>query len=273
MSRRLNITEADTEALVAQFRQKLLDYQGSAKSITIPVADLYTIPKVKEKQQVLISPTAWAKMYHLVQFTNKEIAWHCLVKHIKKDTYYIYDVLVYPQKVTGTTVDTDDTAYTLWRQNLTTNVVTYLKGQGHSHVNMSVNPSGVDTGYYQDIINCLRPDAYYVFLIMNKAGNIYCQIADKKNNIFYENTDCEVQVYTSKKEKIADWVADMLDKNVQEQRVTTYTRGNATYQDPKNNKNNKNNKKDKKESISDRPIFGTGPFDVSDHYYGNIGFF
>ena len=53
---------------------------------------------------------AWIKQCSLVQHFNTEIAWHGLVRPIK-DGYEIYDILVYPQEVTGGTVETDQQKY------------------------------------------------------------------------------------------------------------------------------------------------------------------
>lgn len=272
MSRKLTYTDADINVLFETFKQKVMAYQGSSKQITIPTSEINAVlhNTAKAKQNVFISPTAWAKMQHLVMYTEKEIAWHCLVKRIKKDTFYIYDILVYPQEVTGTTVNTDDTKYTLWRQELPTDVVTYLKGQGHSHVNMGVNPSGTDTSYYEDIINSLRADAYYVFLILNKKGDVHCQIADKKTNTLYTNNDCIVQVYTKQKEKLGDWVDATINKYVKS--TPKYF---AKTQNIKPNYNSahqsKSNPAEGAQTVRNLP-YGYGAFDVQDDFFGRHGF-
>ena len=68
------------------------------------------------EQQNIIEPTvyitsnAYIKMRMLVDKTDKEVGWYGIVKEMPglEATYVIEDIVVYPQKVTGATVEQDD---------------------------------------------------------------------------------------------------------------------------------------------------------------------
>lgn len=148
------------------------------------------IPKLesKNKYNVYCLPTAYCKMRTLVNNTSSEIAWHMCLNQLNKNTVCITDVLVYPQTVTGTTVNTDDTKYSLWLGDLPDEQFNTLRGQGHSHVNMGVSPSGVDTSYYADLLTNIKKGVY-LFMIMNKKGEMFLQLIDIDRNTIYDKQD------------------------------------------------------------------------------------
>lgn len=166
----------------------------------------------KEEQattlNVLCSPTAYHKMQNLVKNTSSEIAWHMLVERINKNTLYISDVLVYPQTVTASTVTTDDIKYPTWLMELDDDTFNKLRGQGHSHVNMTTNPSGVDTGYYTDLLRTVK-SGFYLFIILNKRNDMFIQVIDVDNNIVYENKDIVFEV-ASKTYNESSWYAEQM---------------------------------------------------------------
>ena len=69
------------------------------------------------KATIYFTAAAWTKMVILIQEFDKEVAWHGLASRIEsegRNEYTIYDILVYPQEVTGATVNTDQEAYQTW---------------------------------------------------------------------------------------------------------------------------------------------------------------
>lgn len=218
----MHFTKNDIDELIKAFTTHVNNLDSIPSSINVPV----TLPPKKDikKRNILFSPTAWAKMTQLVALSDKEIGWHSLVKKINSTTYYIYDCLVYPQTVTATTIDPDDTETALWRQSLPDNVIEFMHCQGHSHVNMSVSPSGTDLNYYNQIINELRPGQFYIFLIVNKKGEICCKVVEPDDNYIYNTEDCVIDIYTSHKERIKNWVTDEIKKNVKQK---TYNYGRS----------------------------------------------
>lgn len=154
-------------------------------------------PKTQHKKiNVCCLPTAYCKMLALVQNTTKEIAWHMEVTKTNKNTFCITEIHVYPQTVTNSTVDTDDTKYSMWIGDLPDEVFNNLKGQGHSHVNMQVNPSGVDTDYYTKLLKNVK-SGFYLFLIMNKRLDIHLMLVDIDKNTIYEDNDIEFIIASS----------------------------------------------------------------------------
>lgn len=108
---------------------------------------------------------AWKKQTALIRHFNTEVAWHGLVRPIKGG-YEIYDILVYPQEVTGGTVETDQVKYQNWLMSQPDEVFNNIRYQGHSHVYMDTFPSGVDLDN-QKRMNVPNDD-FYIFLIWNK---------------------------------------------------------------------------------------------------------
>lgn len=152
------------------------------------------VPKIENKIKFIITPKAYSKMLQYVLQSTIEIAWHGTIEHPKEEEYILTDVMLYPQTVTAATVTTDQEKYETWLNTLDDETFNKLRFQGHSHVNMATNPSGVDLNYYDDLTNALTRAEYYIFLIMNKAQNFYIEIRDLKNNILYEKEDIELVI-------------------------------------------------------------------------------
>ena len=116
------------------------------------------IGTVKRKATVYFTELAYRKFQALVDGFNNEVAWHGLAyrgEDESKDEYYITDILVYPQEVTGATVTTDQKKYQDWLMSQEDNIFNNVRMQGHSHVNMGVSPSGVDENLYESILTQL----------------------------------------------------------------------------------------------------------------------
>ncbi|MCL2052845.1 MAG: hypothetical protein FWG90_00165 [Oscillospiraceae bacterium] len=88
----------------------------------------------------------------------------------------------------------DQEAYTKWLYELDDDTFNNIRMQGHSHVNMGVSPSGVDTSHRAKILEQLEQDMFYVFMIWNKSLSIHTLIYDIKNNIMYDNSDIPVKL-------------------------------------------------------------------------------
>ena len=126
---------------------------------------------------------------------SSEIAWHGTVQKIADDKYMVLDILVYPQKVTAMTVESDEAHYATWLNELPDDVFNSIRLQGHSHVNMGVTPSGTDDDFYETLDEHVKD--FYIYVIMNKRNEIYTEIHDVANNLVYETTDINVTYLTS----------------------------------------------------------------------------
>lgn len=111
-----------------------------------------------------------------------------------KDEYYITDILVYPQKVTGAAVNTDQIKYQTWLMDHNDEVFNQIRMQGHSHVNMSTSPSGVDVTFYEKILNQLDEDMFYIFMVWNKKKEKTIKIYDMAKNVLFETSDVKIEV-------------------------------------------------------------------------------
>lgn len=140
---------------------------------------------------VVFEPKAYVKMLSLLYAFDSEVAWHGVVTR-DKDVFYIHDILVYPQEVSGATVNTDQEGYQRWMMELPDEVANHLHMQGHSHVNMSTSPSGVDETHQKSILKMIPDDGFYIFMIYNKRLEHTVRIYDMANNVLYDDKDVVV---------------------------------------------------------------------------------
>lgn len=153
------------------------------------------IGTVDRKATVFFNADAWCKMQWLIQEFDSEVGWHGIAYRVEgDDAYCIEDILVYPQEVDNTTVTTDQGEYEKWLMSHDDDVFPNIRMQGHSHVNMSTSPSAVDKNLYKGIVEQLKGDMFYIFLIWNKKNERNIMIYDFAKNILFENKDITVRV-------------------------------------------------------------------------------
>lgn len=157
------------------------------------------LPSVDRKAVVYFTAVAWSKMIAVINEFDKEVAWHGLSRRLEpedgKQAYLIYDIIVYPQEVTGATVNTDQEEYEEWLDGFDDEIFYAIKMQGHSHVNMGVTPSAVDMEHKENIIRQLKGDMFYIFMIWNKQFKRNVTIYDTGTNVMYDDSDVEVKLY------------------------------------------------------------------------------
>jgi hypothetical protein len=141
-----------------------------------------------------MSPMAYSKTMALVNAFSDEVAWHGTVTRKSDNEFIVEDIFVYPQEVTGATVSTDQEGYTKWLYEFDDDAFNKIRMQGHSHVNMGVNPSNVDSGHREKILDQLDSDMFYIFVIWNKRLDTHTLIYDMANNILYEDKDVAVKL-------------------------------------------------------------------------------
>lgn len=148
--------------------------------------------KDTEKAKILFTPTAYAKMVSLLMAFESEVAWHGVGRRVNDNVFLISDILVYPQTVSGATVEMDTEEYATWLMENDEDERFYnIIMQGHSHVRMNTSPSSVDKQHQEEILEQLSGDKFYIFMIWNKRLEHYTKIFDLKNNILYEDGDVE----------------------------------------------------------------------------------
>lgn len=219
------MTDTILKAIQKEFQKALKQYDSASTTFQFK----YTPKPAKSTKQIKVYclPTAWCKITTLIQKTDTEIAWHMLINKVSKNQYIITDVLVYPQTVTGATVNTDDTKYALWVNAIPDADFQIMRGQGHSHVNMGVSPSSVDTSYYADLLKTVQK-GFYLFMIANKKGDMFLQLIDVDANTVYESSDIIFEI-ASQQWYQNKWYNEMM-KNIS--RITnTYNRAHTVKDD------------------------------------------
>ncbi len=185
-----------TPEYLDEFRKDFEEALQSGKFSDGKITFTKTIGTVNRKATVFFTREAWSKMQALVSNFDKEVAWHGVAtrgEDESKDEYFITDILVYPQEVTGATVNTDQEKYEMWLMSHDDDVFNNIRMQGHSHVNMGVTPSSVDTAFYDRILEQLDDAMFYIFMIWNKKKDKTVKIYDLKKNILFDTADVTVE--------------------------------------------------------------------------------
>lgn len=177
----IHIDQTALDAAIELYRQQLLT--GSVKLAKT---------KAKDKININFTADAWAKQSRLIDDFTSEVAWHGLMRQLSPTEYEIYDILVYPQQVTGVTVETDQDKYNDWLVSQPDEIFNNIRYQAHSHVNMSTSPSGVDDENESKIVNKLKGNDFYLFMIWNKRGEFTARLYDYAANKIYDKDDISV---------------------------------------------------------------------------------
>jgi len=193
MAKAIKLTQEYIDALCEDFRKTLTETKMSDGKVTYTKS----FSDEKCKATVLFEEIAWLKMQTLIQEFDKEVAWHGIAKRgddPEANEYIISDILVYPQEITGTTVDAIEEEYSMWLVQQPDEVFHNLRMQGHSHVNMGTTPSGTDNTMYSKILDQMSGDTFYIFMIWNKRGEKTIKIYDLQKNLLFETADCTVEI-------------------------------------------------------------------------------
>ena len=194
------------EKFVEKFKKELENFENSLNETKFSFSgELSSV--AKEKIHVIYDPFAYLKMQALVDYYDTEVSWYGLIRQIDPRTYYIYDVKVYKQTVSGAKVDTEDEDMLEFFDSLSDEEFNDLHFQAHSHVRMSTGASGVDLQNQADIVKNMGNKGFYMFQIWNKSGDINTYLYDVDNNVFYDKKDIIID-FSDGKTTISDFVLD-----------------------------------------------------------------
>jgi hypothetical protein len=189
MSKLLKLRRQELELILKDVENAVRNYQGTVFEFKKEFKD-------DRKAVVNFTEEAWGKMTTLVKMCDKEIGWEGIAKRCEPTdgnaTYIVEDILVYPQRVTGATVEADVTEYDKWKWELDDETFSNKRFHGHSHVNMGVTPSSTDLKMYQQQVDELGDDQFYIFMIINKKGDMTVKIYDKLDNAYYDSSEVTV---------------------------------------------------------------------------------
>lgn len=192
MSKIIKMTSQNLDELRKDFEEALKGVKLSDGKINFTK----TFGNIQMKATLYFTELAYLKMLTLVREFDKEVAWHGIAKRhdTEEDAYIISDILVYPQEVTGATVNTDQEKYQMWLMSHEDDVFDNIRMQGHSHVNMGTTPSTVDTSLYERLLDQLDDTMFYIFLIWNKRNEKTIKIYDLAKNVLFETADVTVSL-------------------------------------------------------------------------------
>ena len=197
MSKIIRMTPECIEECRRDFEESLRKAKMSDGKITFTK----TFSAEKKRTTLFFTTAAWIKMFMLLQEFSKEIAWHGTAHRIDNEDgdgngYIITDILVYPQEVSGASVEMDTEEYAKWLMENDEDERFYnMHMQGHSHVNMQPNPSSVDLNHQDEILEQLGDEDFYIFMIYNKSLKRNIKIFDLKENTLFEDADIDVRIY------------------------------------------------------------------------------
>ena len=190
MGKIINLTDDIRRQLIEEFTQKLSTMKIADGKLTY--SKKIDEKQVTERMKVVFTPTAYTKMMMLVMSYTSEVGWHGLVQRVNEHEFLITDIVVYPQYVTGATVNTDQAEYEKWGLTFSGEQYNQLRFHGHSHVNFAPTPSATDMQHREGIVSDLLADGFYIFMIVNKKRNFTVAIYDMPSNTLYETADVDV---------------------------------------------------------------------------------
>lgn len=186
--RRIGYNKREAKYLQQTIFEYLQQPQATTHDVNKIIRD-FAERKPTERPAIVFTDKAINMIKELVRQCDKEIAWNCTVTR-KGNTYRVKDVVMFPQVVTATSVDVDETKYANWLASLPEATFNELRFHGHSHVNMGVTPSGIDTKYQADMLPNIKD--FYIYMIFNKRGEMYACIWDVEHKTFYDINDIDI---------------------------------------------------------------------------------
>lgn len=151
-------------------------------------------PKKKGAIKFNYTLEAWTKQKALVDAFSSEIGWNGLVRKTGPQSYECYDIVVFPQSVSGATVRTDQQKFQAWQDALSDEQFNNMRMNAHSHVNMPPSPSGQDLSDQQRLVDTLGADDFYFIFIWNKSEQYTVKFVDMAENAIYEQDEIEITI-------------------------------------------------------------------------------
>lgn len=192
MAKPIVLTNDLIEQIKSEFEEKLRSVKLSDGKLSY--TKTFSYKGHQSKVSVMFTPLAYLKMILILGHCSDEVAWHGFVERQGKGLFLITDIEVYPQVVTGATVNTDQEEYQRWLIGLDDERANTMLMQGHSHVRFSCTPSSTDLNHQEQIISQLNGQGFYIFMIWNKKLEHNIKVYDLASNTLYENADVKVDV-------------------------------------------------------------------------------
>jgi hypothetical protein len=160
--------------------------------------------------EISVTLEAYRKMRNYVMIHDKEIGWFGTVVN-DGNKYVIADVFLPEQEVNGTYNEIGDKTLIKLASELNSEQISRIKCYGHSHVNMSVSPSGTDNEQVEELTS---GSSWFITVINNKRDNWYVAFNDYARGLQFEFD--ELPLYIPKDESIAQEIKEKVkDKPIQ----------------------------------------------------------
>lgn len=145
----------------------------------------YAVPRV------FFTAEVFEGIQHIVRTSPDEVAWFGLVTETERGDYLIDRLLIPEQIVTGASVDIGGEAINVLIHELLEQGEdpSRFRYHGHSHVNMSVQPSTTDQDHISEY---LETSPWFIRSIHNKKGDSRVDIFDREERLAYQNVDHKV---------------------------------------------------------------------------------
>lgn len=143
----------------------------------------------QDKNPQLIIPEAiYNKMLANVRSTSLEITFILEIQRDKqnKSKFITKGFHLPPQWNEPAESKTLDSQYPKWCVELVKKGIK-LNGQGHTHPSMSVNPSGYDVNFFNELVK--ETNTFQFRLILNQKGLLQCDLIDKEEMYIAEQMD------------------------------------------------------------------------------------
>lgn len=165
---------------------------------------------------VVINPNAIAKMQVLVEECNEEVGW-LGTAIFQNNVYYIEDVMLFKQEVHATTTEISPEGLASFGEELLQHpngveIWNNIKVWGHSHVNMSISPSGQDDK--QMLTFQEGGHDWFIRIIANKKGDLKVDVYNFAQGITYIDIPWE-EMISIEEEKLLQQISlltDAIDK-------------------------------------------------------------
>ena len=193
MLKHIKIDDATVEKVVEEFKnyvsntKVIEDEETFTYKVTAPIVE-------KATAEVIFTEKAYWKISLLLAMFDSEVAWYGVAERAEKGKYRVKDIVVFPQKVTGSTVTTDAMEIAKWSNSIPAEQYNKLRFYGHSHVNMGAFVSSVDREDRKNHLAQIPPDDFFIFAVFNKRHDIHLEIYDLWYDAKYDDNEIDFQV-------------------------------------------------------------------------------
>lgn len=170
-----------------------------------------TITFLDNRYELYILPEARNKMELYCDLSEGEIGWLAYVEQFDKQGFLITDCALLKQEVHATTTEITAEGLLEFWNNTPVEQQAKIKLWGHSHVNMSVSPSGQDDSqmeYFRD------GNPWFIRLITNKKREYHIDIYDYANGLKIHMDQADLKTYNPAENELRKQIEDEIKLKV-----------------------------------------------------------